>query len=131
MSFYIRLYKSLTPTQFDAVMRSGWRAFSAESPEQKIFYPKLRREYAEMIARVFNLPHYKAAYVVQFKVSAQFMARYEIQSVAYEEHNEYKIPIEELPLLNSNLIGNIEVVSSFAAQNDERQPPFEELSWCH
>ena len=126
-----RLYKSLTPVQFASVIRSGWREFSAESPEQKIFYPKLHREYAEMIARMFNLAHYNAAYVVGFEVNSTFMERYEIQTVAYEEHREYKIPVEELPLLNSNLVGEIEVVSAFTLQDGECQPVFEALSSYH
>ncbi|MBL4827846.1 MAG: hypothetical protein JKY66_09080 [Spongiibacteraceae bacterium] len=117
MNYCTRLYKSLTPLQFDALVQSGWREFSLESEEQKIFYPKLHCEYAQMIARLFNLAHYRAAYVVAFNVSTSFMAHYEIQTIAYDEHREYKIPVEDLPLLNSHIVGEIEVVSSYTLKD--------------
>lgn len=127
----VRLYKSLTPAQFAAVIRSGWREFYIESPEQTVFYPKLYREYAEMIARTFNLAHYQAAYVVEFSVRADFLVNFEIKSVAYEEHKEYKIPVDQLPLLNRNLIGLIEVVSAFTTIDCHTKPPIEQLSAYH
>lgn len=122
----IVLYKSLTPVQFAAVIRSGWRGFAVDSPEQKIFYPKLRLEYAEMIARMFNLAHYSAAYVVRFRLPLCFLQRYEIQSVAYEAHREYKIPVEDLEVMNQQILGRIEVVSAFCDEQD----PVDEQHFC-
>ena len=107
------LYQSLTPAQFAAVIRSGWRQFSADSAEQKFFYPKCRLAYAEMIARMFNVAHYSAAYVVQFRLPLCFLQRYQIQSIAYEEHQEYRIPTADLAAMNQHIVGRIEVVSAF------------------
>lgn len=114
----ITLYQSLTPVQFAAVVRSGWRGFSAGAAEQKIFYPKLRLAYAEMIARAFNVKHYSAAYVVQFRLPLRFLQHYSIQSIAYEEHREYSIPMADLAKMNRHIIGSIEVVSAFLDEDE-------------
>ena len=107
------LYQSLTPAQFSAMIGSGWQGFMAGSSEQKLFYPKLCLAYAEMIARLFNVAHYSAAYVVQFRLPVFFLERYPIQSVAYEAHREYRIPIADLAILNRHILGRIEIVSTF------------------
>ena len=131
MSYSTCLYKSLTPAQFAGVIQSDWRELAAESPDQKMFYPKLNRQYAEMVARMLNLAHYNAAYVVKFNVNALFLARYEIQTVAYDEHQEYKIPIEDLPLLNCHIVGIIEVVSAFTLKDCQKPPLIEGLMAAH
>ena len=123
MDHTLTLFKSLSPEQLAAVVVSDWRCFSPEAPEQKIFYPKLYLAYAEQIAKWWNAPQYSAGYVVCFTMAKAFMARYETQTVAYEEHREYRIPIAELNFFNRNIQGRIRVLSAFTAINhkDERQ----------
>lgn len=124
MDQMITLFKPLSPAQLACVVASGWRHFLPEAPEQKIFYPKLYVGYAEQIAKRWNAPQYSAGYVVGFNMTKAFMTRYETQTVAYEEHREYKIPIAELNFFNRNIQGRIRVVSAFASTDDsnERQP---------
>lgn len=124
------LYQSLTPAQFAAVIRSGWGGFMVDSVEQKFFYPKCRLAYAEMIARMFNVAHYSAAYVVQFRLPQSFLQNYHIQTIAYDEHREYKIPVADLALMNQHIIGRIEVVSAFWQEAKQPSPPLYEALSC-
>lgn len=112
------LYKPLSPKQLAAVISSGWRRFSPDSPQQKVFYPKLHLEYAEKIARQWDAAQYEAGFVVKFKVPSQFVADYDIQSVGYDEHREYKIPIHELERFNRQIIGPIRLISAFTLKDN-------------
>lgn len=117
------LYKPLSPTQLVAVIDSGWRGFSPDTPQQRIFYPKLSRQYAETIARQWDAPQFTAGYVVEFKICSEFIQRFELQTVAYAEHREYKVPITALAQLNKNICGGIHLVSAFTIN--------ENLIWRH
>ncbi len=112
------LYKPLSPAQLAAVIASDWRRFFPDTPQQRIFYPKLNLLYAEQIARQWDATQYTAGYVVRFKVPTAYMNRYEIQTVGYDEHREYKVPICELEQLNNTISGKIEIVSAFTAQDN-------------
>lgn len=112
------LYKPLSPKQLAAVISSGWRRFSADTPEQKVFYPKLHLEYAEKIARQWDAAQYEAGFVVKFKVPSQFVEHYDIQSVGYDEHREYKVPITELDRFNRQIIGPIRLISAFTMRDN-------------
>ena len=113
MNPLIQLYKPISPSQLAVIIASGWRQFTPDTPAQKIFYPKLNIHYAEKIARQWDAPQYSAGYVVRFTMPLAFMGRYDIQTVGYDEHREYKVPIAELDLLNRHIEGRIEVVSAF------------------
>jgi hypothetical protein len=114
----IRLYKPLSPLQLEEVINSGWSSFAVDSPLQKVFYPKIHRRYAENLARQWDAVQFNAGYVVAFDVPTEFMAKYEIQTTAYEEHREYVVPVEELSLFNQNIKGKISVVTTFKREND-------------
>ncbi|MDQ3754478.1 MAG: hypothetical protein M3371_07080, partial [Acidobacteriota bacterium] len=87
-------------------------------PDQPFFYPVLNEEYATQIARDWNAKYNedKRGYVTQFHVRADFLDRYEIQTVGRRVHQELWIPAEELSLLNQNIVGSIEVIAEFHAR---------------
>ena len=70
-------------------------------------------EYAKTIARQWDAVQYTKGFVVSFTISMEFISHYKIQTIAYDEHMEYSVPIEELERLNNNIIGRIELVSVF------------------
>ncbi len=111
----VTLYKSLSPLQLAELINLDWKAFPAVDPEQKIFAPKLHREYAEMLARQLEMASYQAGYVVMFRLQRQFVEQFSVETVAYIQHREYRIPIAALGDLNRALVGKIELVSGFAA----------------
>jgi hypothetical protein len=51
--------------------------------------------------------------VTRFRISADFLRRYEIKTVGSSIHQEYWIPAEDLPEFNRNIVGLIEVISEY------------------
>ena len=95
---------------------SGYREFPPRLPEQPFFYPVLNEEYATQIARDWNTKDERsgfAGYVLRFDVQNEFLSRYRIHVAGNSTHREYWIPAAELPSLNRNTVGRIEVVSEF------------------
>ena len=100
----------------DLIRAGGFRSFPPRLPEQSIFYPVLSEEYATQIARDWNTKDERsgfAGYVVRFAVHTGFLNRYEIHVVGSSRHREYWIPAGDLPEMNANIVGDIEVVSEF------------------
>ncbi len=50
---------------------------------------------------------------MRFSVRQSFLSRYAVQNAGGAQHQEYWIPAEELPLLNENIVGPIEVIAEF------------------
>jgi hypothetical protein len=110
------LYRPVGERELELVRASGFRAFPPRLPEQPIFYPVLSEEYATQIARDWNTKDRRsgfAGYVLRFAVRTEFLERYEIHVVGSSVHREHWIPAAELPLLNANIVGLIEVISEF------------------
>ena len=81
--------------------------------EQPIFYPVLNEGYATQIARDWNARGTSIGYVTRFRVRAEYLRRYNVQTVGGRVHQEYWIPAEDLPEFNSNIVGLIEVIAEF------------------
>ena len=92
---------------------SGFREFPPRLPEQPIFYPVLNEAYAVQIARDWNVPASGAGFVTRFQVRSAFLAKYPPQIVGNRTHAELWIPAEDLPELNRNIVGLIEVTARF------------------
>jgi hypothetical protein len=110
------LYRPVGQREFELVRASGFRAFPPRLPEQPIFYPVLSEEYATQIARDWNTKDERsdfAGYVLRFAVRTEFIDGYEVRVVGSSKHLEYWIPASELPMLNANIVGLIEVILEF------------------
>jgi hypothetical protein len=46
---------------------------------------------------------------------ADFLKNYEVKTVGGSEHKEYWIPADDLDEFNRNIVGNIEVVAEYRA----------------
>jgi len=73
----------------------------------------LNEDYAIRIARDWNVPASGSGYVTRFEVRKTFLDNYEIHQVGGQRILEYWIPAEDLPALNANIVGRIEVVSEY------------------
>jgi hypothetical protein len=115
------LYRPVGEKELRLIRESGFREFPPRLPEQPIFYPVLNEEYATQIARDWNARHNveRSGYVTRFQVRAAFLERYERKIVGGSIHEELWIPAEELPLLNRNILGTIEVIAEFHAEVQE------------
>lgn len=109
----VTLWRPVGPKELELIRQSGMKAFPPRLPEQPIFYPVLREDYARSIARDWNVPASGKGYVVRFQVSKAFLDRYEVQQAGGRDHLEYWIPAEDLPAFNAALIGAIEVIAEY------------------
>ena len=109
----ITLWRPTGQKELDLVAATGWRRWPPRLPEQPIFYPVLNEEYATKIARDWNVPRGGVGYVTRFAVRRDFLNSYEVQQVGGRDILEYWIPAEDLEALNDNIVGVIEVVSTF------------------
>lgn len=73
----------------------------------------LTEGYAVKIARDWNVNASGSGYVTRFSVRHSFVSRYAVQNAGGSQHQEYWIPAEDLPLLNENIVGPIEVIAEF------------------
>ena len=111
----VTLYRPTGPKELELVKESGFKKWPPRLPEQPIFYPVTNQEYAEQIAREWNVKDSGVGYVTKFHVKSSFMEKYETQKVGGSNHTEWWIPAEELEELNANIVGTIEVISEFKA----------------
>lgn len=111
----VTLFRPVGSKELELIRASGNREFPPRLPEQPIFYPVLHEEYAVQIARDWNARHNEdgRGYVTRFRVSAEFLNRYEVRRVGGSVHEEYWIPAEDLPQFNRNIVGEIEVTAEF------------------
>ena len=109
------LFRPIGQEEMDLIQERGFTAFPPRLPEQPIFYPVLREEYATQIARDWNAKYNssKCGFVARFRVRTKFLQRYEIQTVGGSQHQEYWIPAEDLNEFNRNIIGKIEVIAEY------------------
>jgi hypothetical protein len=109
----ITLFRPVGESELKAIRENGWRSFPPRLPGQPFFYPVLNEAYATQIARDWNTKDGGAGYVLRFRVQADFLSRYVIQTVGSNVHREYWIPAEELDDFNHHLVGVIEPIASF------------------
>lgn len=109
----VTLWRPTGPTELALVEASGWHGWPPRLPEQPIFYPVLNQDYATRVARDWNVKHSGAGYVTRFDVNRSFLDQYVVHQVGGATILEYWIPAEDLPDLNANIVGLIEVVSEF------------------
>lgn len=111
----VTLYRPTGRHELSLIQASGNRAFPPRLPGQPIFYPVLNEEYAAQIARDWNAKGTNVGYVTRFDVRADFLKRYDVQTVGGSLHKEYWIPAEDLDAFNRNIVGPIAVIREFHA----------------
>lgn len=110
------LYRPVGQGELELVRASGFREFPPRLPEQPFFYPVATEEYAIQIARDWNTKDASsgfAGYVLRFRVRSNFLDDYLQHTVGDTYHVEYWIPAADLPRLNENIVGLIEVLLEF------------------
>ena len=114
------LYRPVGPKELELIAASGYREFPPRLPDQPIFYPVLNEEYARQIARDWNVPASGSGYVVRFSVRESFADRYPVRTVGGSVHQELWVPAEDLPELNRNIVGLLEVIAKFTSGQKEK-----------
>lgn len=114
------LYRPVGQKEFDLIAESGFRAFPPRLEWQPIFYPVLNEEYATFIAREWNAKDAASGfigYVLRFRVRTDYLAKFQVQKVGGATALEYWIPARELTEFNDSIVGSIEVISRYAADD--------------
>jgi hypothetical protein len=109
----VTLWRPTGPEELALVEASGWREWPPRLPGQPIFYPVINEEYANKIARDWNVKHSGGGYVTRFQVLRSFLDRYEVHQVGGKTILEYWIPAEDLTTLNASIVGTIEVAAEY------------------
>lgn len=107
------LYRPVNQAELDLIVADDWQKFPPRLVGQPIFYPVLNEQYAEEITKSWNVDRYGIGHVLKFEVNDQFLSQYEVQKVGLDYHLEFWIPAEDLETMNDNIIGKIELISSF------------------
>lgn len=120
---YQDLYAVLTPEQMKQCRTTGLQRLNTEGSEQKYLFLKLNRDHAERVAHDWTAKQFGAAYVVRLSVSEHYLQSLEKLSVAYAEHEEYKIDVNDLTTLHWHIKEPIMVATVFwcPAPNPHRE----------
>jgi hypothetical protein len=112
------LYRPVGTAELELIEASEFRAFPPRLPEQPIFYPVTNEAYARQIAREWNARHNddRRGFVTRFDVRGDVADRYERKVVGGSEHEELWVPAEELDEFNAAIVGKIEVIAEYAAE---------------
>jgi hypothetical protein len=110
----VTLWRPTGPEELALVEASGWREWPPRLPSQPIFYPVLNEEYATKIARDWNVLASGSGFVTRFRVRKSFLDNYEVRQAGGQTILEYWIPADDLPALNANIVGQIEVVAEYS-----------------
>jgi hypothetical protein len=110
------LWRPVGPAELEILRDSGFQAWPPRLPDQPIFYPVLNELYAATIARDWNVPASGSGYVTRFRVATPTARKYATQTAGGPGHLELWVPAEELDDFNAAIVGEIEVVAEFAAQ---------------
>lgn len=121
---YTELYAVLNPEQMKACKVSQFRNIPVETPAQQYLFLKLNRSHAERIARDWTAKHYGAAYVVRAKVCGAYLERCEKMSIAYAEHEEYRVNASDLSSLHWYMAGVLSVMTVYW---DPKYQPIDEI----
>ena len=111
----LTLYRPVGTGELIRINELRWDEFPPRPPEQPIFYPVLELAYARQIARdcYSRRETDQRGYVTRFVVFDEFAKGYEPRVVCSAEHLELWARGEDLPILNANISGKIELVEEF------------------
>lgn len=113
------LYRPVGTKELALIEESGYTRYPPRLPEQPIFYPVLNEKYATEIAAGWNVKYNEdhKGYVTQFAIDDEYFSQFEIHTVGGNYHQELWVLAEELEEFNRHIIGKIQVISRFSAED--------------
>ena len=108
------LWQAVSPKTADAILRDNGRLLHPSCQGDAFALLKLNPELARQMAETVWAQRHGAAAVVQIMLASSALASYPMESVAYEYHREFRIPISHLPLLSGALVRPARVVQQLS-----------------
>lgn len=119
----MRLFRPVGLFEWNKIQELG--VFPPRFEWQPIFYPVLHLEYAQMIARQWNINDVNSGYVgivTAFELPDSWQNRYPVQIVGGSICQEWWVPSNELPILNQALMGPIRAIEAFYGPEYQGEP---------
>lgn len=110
------LYRTITQPELALIKLRGWTSFPARLPTQPTFNAVLTEDHATRIARDWNKTNdadTNIAFITRFAVRKSFLDRYGLRHTDATTEAKYRIPVEDLPVFNDNIIGEIEIIAEY------------------
>jgi hypothetical protein len=109
------LYRPVGLKELALIAETNFRAFPPRLPDQPLFYPVLNFEYAEQIARDWNVTSGDfAGFVTKFVLEDSYTSRFEVHDVGKQGvHQELWVSAEELLEFNLHIIGSIQIAAAY------------------
>ena len=117
-----KLYQAIDPQQLHTLVESNWRRLAPAGDDEKFCLLPVRQRHAEMIARQLLLPAWGAAYVISLELPGHQLSAYPLETVGYEEHLEYRVPVSSMKKVSDSLLGAVQLVSVFRDQHSYSVP---------
>lgn len=116
------LYRPVGTKELELIKESDYEKYPPRLPEQPIFYPVLNEKYAAEIASQWNVRYNDdhRGYVTRFEIDDEYSRQFEVHTVGAGYHQELWVPAEELETFNRHIIGKIQVISEYAAEEKFR-----------
>ena len=111
------LYRPVGTKELELIKKSDYTKYPPRLPEQPIFYPVLNEKYATEIAAGWNVKYNDdhKGYVTKFEIDDEYFQLFEVHVVGGKYHQELWVLAEELDEFNRHIIGEIEVIKEFSA----------------
>lgn len=116
----ITLYRPVGLKEMELIAESDFTKFPPRLEWQPIFYPVLNEKYAIEIASQWNTNDEFGNFlgiVTEFEVLESEVAKYVVQNVGGNHHNELWVPAEELLNFNAAIQGKIKITKVFKGEN--------------
>ena len=111
------LYRPVGTKELDLIKESGYIKYPPRLPEQTIFYPVLNKKYATEIEAQWNVKYNDVhkGYVTKYEIDDEYFQQFEVHVVGDKYHQELWVLAEELDSFNQHIIGKIQVIGEFSA----------------
>ena len=123
------LYQAIDPQQLHTLVDNNWQRLAPAGGDEKFCLLPVRQRHAEMIARQLLLPARGAAYVIRLELPSHQLSAYPLETVAYEEHLEYRVPVASMEKVSDSLLGAVQLVCVFRDQHSYSVPWG--YRWCN
>lgn len=120
-----KLYRPVGIKELALILETGATRYPPRLPFQPIFYPVLNEQYAIQIAEKWNTKDSNSGYcgyVTEFKISKEYISKFETHIVGSSIHEELWIPAETLEEFNTNINGPIKISHAYYGEKYSDNP---------